>query len=143
MNIDSSLLASDATLSPLSGTLKTSQAAPAQNGASTESGGQGDSVTISEEGRQQAAKLTTKSGSSNQDATETAIENLKNQIDKVKEQIEKVKNGDLPEKQKQQQVLMLQNQLIQLNDQLAKLQQKSGGGASGGTRAEGFANSLT
>jgi len=142
MNIASTLLASDATLSPMGGTLKTVQGTASQD-ASTGSGGQGDSVTISEEGRQKAAKLTTKAGTSSEDSTEAAIARIKEQIEKVKEQIEKLKDSDLPEKQKQQQTLMLQNQLVQLNDELAKLQQQSGGSVTGGTKAEGFANSLT
>ncbi|GFK92402.1 hypothetical protein NNJEOMEG_00227 [Fundidesulfovibrio magnetotacticus] len=142
MNIASTLLSADKTLSPLGGTLKTG-AQDAAQGASGTATAQGDTVSLSEAGKQEAAKLTTKAGKSDKTSVESQIESLKDQIEKLKEQMDKIKNGDLPEKQKQQQIMMLQNQMIQLNDQLAKLQQQANGGVTGGTSAQGFASSLT
>ncbi|WP_319582906.1 hypothetical protein [uncultured Pseudodesulfovibrio sp.] len=123
---------------------------------------QGDSVTISEEGRALAAAEesgdSAKSGSSNvgiaaqqseEDQGESEIDRiirmLKEQIERIEEEIKALEESDMPEKQKQTMIQDKQVMLMELNDQLTKAMEKkmknAGGAVGGGTRAEGFGGS--
>lgn len=111
----------------------------------------GDTVAISQEAR--ALSAATKSdetglrgGDDGKSTTEQLIDRLEQQIEKLEEEIDELEESDLPEKEKQQQIQARQAQLMQLNDQLLKAQQElldlSGQAEGGGTRANGFGNSL-
>ncbi|WP_338668634.1 hypothetical protein [Pseudodesulfovibrio methanolicus] len=107
---------------------------------------QGDTVTISEEGR--ALIALEKSGDSDEldqekDMDQT-IDTLKNRIQKLEEEIKAIEDGDLPEDRKQTQLQAKETMLMDLRDQLLKAEQTklkvSGMADGGGTRANGFGN---
>ncbi|WP_319582905.1 hypothetical protein [uncultured Pseudodesulfovibrio sp.] len=109
---------------------------------------QGDVVTISEEGR--ALIAMEMSGDSHEldqekDMDQT-IDSLKKRIQKLEEEVEALEDGDLPEDRKQVQLQEKQAMLMDLRDQLLKAEQtklKADGMADGGgTRANGFGNSV-
>jgi len=108
---------------------------------------QGDTVTISEEGR--ALIAMEQSGDSKELDQETdmdqTIETLKDRIEKLEEELKALEDGDLPEDRKQTQVQQKEAMLMDLRDQLLKAQQTklkaSGMTDGGGTRAPGFGNS--
>lgn len=107
---------------------------------------QGDTVTISEEGR--ALVALSKSGESEESDEEKdmdqTIETLKDRIEALEKEIKELEDGDLPEEKKLSQVQQKEMMLMELRDQLLKAQQtklKADGMADGGgTRANGFGN---
>jgi hypothetical protein len=107
---------------------------------------QGDTVTISEEGR--ALIAMEKSGESEESGQEKdmdqTIQILKDRIQKLEEEIKALEDGDLPEDRKQTQLQEKQAMLMDLRDQLLKAEQSklkvSGMADGGGTRANGFGN---
>lgn len=107
---------------------------------------QGDTVTISEEGR--ALIAMEKSGESEESGQEKdmdqTIQILKDRIQKLEEEIKALEDGDLPEDRKQAQLQEKQAMLMDLRDQLLKAEQSklkvSGMADGGGTRANGFGN---
>jgi predicted RNase H-like nuclease (RuvC/YqgF family) len=107
---------------------------------------QGDTVSISLEGRALAAAE--ESGESDSEtATEKQIQSLKDQIEKLQEEIKEIQEDEsLTEKQKMQQVQAKQVQLMELQKQLAEAQEEVmkdiGATSGGGTRAQGFGNSV-
>jgi hypothetical protein len=123
----------------------------------------GDTVVISQEARALAAAAkpdesdkgkqdgtALKGGSSSDDSQSTQeqlISRLEKQVEKLEKEIKELEDSDLPEKQKRQQVQAKQDQLMQLNDQLVKAKQEQlkldGQASGGGTRAEGFGNSVS
>lgn len=79
--------------------------------------------------------------------TDQTIERLKEQIEKLEEEIKELEKDDtLSEKEKNTQLQQKQAQLMELNEQLLKAQQEelkaSGQAIGGGTRANGFGNSV-
>jgi hypothetical protein len=107
---------------------------------------QGDTVTISMEGRALAAME--KSGDSGEldqekDMDQT-IDTLQKRIQKLEEEIKAIEDGDLPEDRKQVQLQQKEAMLMDLRDQLLKAEQTklkvSGMADGGGTRANGFGN---
>ncbi len=127
-----------------------------ENSSSLTVGKDGDTVEISSEAKdlleksqseKNTATQAAASGPSSSDETskeEEMIEKVKEQIEKLKEEIEKLKQD--PDKNKDQ-ISAKENELMQLQGQLTVLikQQAENSGTSigGGTRAEGFKNSLT
>ncbi|EGB15285.1 hypothetical protein DND132_2080 [Pseudodesulfovibrio mercurii] len=108
---------------------------------------QGDTVTISEEGRALIAmeSLGKSDDESDQETDmDQTIDSLKDRIQKLEEEIKALEDGDLPEDRKQTQIQEKENMLMDLRDQLLKAQQtklKADGMAEGGgTRANGFGN---
>ncbi|WFS62443.1 hypothetical protein LF599_17555 [Pseudodesulfovibrio thermohalotolerans] len=107
---------------------------------------QGDTVTISEEGR--ALIALEKPGESEESDQEKdmdqTIQTLKDRIQKLEEEIEALEEGDLPENRKMTQIQEKQTMLMDLRDQLLKAQQTKlkvdGMAEGGGTRANGFGN---
>lgn len=107
---------------------------------------QGDTVTISEEGR--ALVALSKSGESEESDEEKdmdqTIETLKDRIEALENEIKELEDGDLPEDKKLSQIQQKEVMLMDLRDQLLKAQQtklKADGMADGGgTRANGFGN---
>ena len=108
---------------------------------------QGDTVTISEEGRALIAlEMPGETEESDQEKDmDQTIQTLKDRIQKLEEEIEALEDGDLPENRKMTQMQEKQTMLMDLRDQLLKAQQtklKADGMADGGgTRANGFGNS--
>jgi len=84
---------------------------------------------------------------SEDDTSEQTVKQLKEQIEKLEEEIKEIENSDAPEKEKLSKTQGKQAQLMELRSQLLKAQQEetevAGVGDGGGTRAQGFANSLT
>ncbi|WP_285907974.1 FlxA-like family protein [Pseudodesulfovibrio pelocollis] len=113
---------------------------------------QGDTLTLSQEARALAAAAKgeesglAKGESDESSPQEQLISSLEKQIKQLEKEIDDLEKSDLPEKQKQQQIQAKQAQLMQLNDQLLKAQQEelklSGQTKGGGTRAQGFGNSV-
>lgn len=107
---------------------------------------QGDTVTISEEGR--ALVALSKSGESEESDEEKdmdqTIETLKDRIEALEKEIKELEDGDLPEEKKLSQVQQKEMMLMELRDQLLKAQQTKlkvdGMADGGGTRANGFGN---
>jgi DNA-binding transcriptional MerR regulator len=125
---------------------------------------QGDSVTISEEARALAAgeesgetgetgdsKVGIDSLEQEEDQGESEIDQiirmLKEQIQRIQEEIKELEKSDMPEKLKRTMIQDKQVMLMDLNDQLSDALEKKmkniGGSVSGGTRAEGFGNSVS
>ncbi|WP_320007878.1 hypothetical protein [Maridesulfovibrio sp.] len=111
--------------------------------------GGGDTISISAQGKEKLAAMQSGASEGKKDSEDTT--SIEGQIEKIKEQIEKIKNEieELqkdPEKNKEQ-ISAKQNQLMQYQGQLVELQNQknkaSGTSSTGGTRAEGMANSLT
>jgi len=111
--------------------------------------GDGDTVSISEQGKEKLAAM--KSDSSETKKSSGTTDSIDEQIEKVKEQIEKIQK-EIEELQKEpkknkDQIAAKQNELMQYQGQLVELQDQknkaSGTSAKGGTRAEGMSNSLT
>lgn len=106
---------------------------------------QGDKITISSE----AMKLAQSSKEENdpQSQIDQMIERIKKKIEQVKKEIKELENSNLPEEEKKKLVQQKQQEMLQLTEQLQKaLDEKNkgaGNSSGGGTRAEGFANSLT
>lgn len=109
-----------------------------------ENGEGGEGVTISNESMAAQSKA---NKSESKSTEEQAIDRLKEQIQQLKEEIKALEEGDLPEKEKNNQIQAKQAQLMELNDQLLKAQQKqlkaNGQSSGGGTRANGFGNSVS
>jgi len=109
---------------------------------------QGDTVTISQEARALAAPETTgESGQSGEESEQNQIiEQLEKRIEALEKELKEIQDSDLPEKEKTQQVQAKQVQLMELRDQLLKAEQEElkldGYSAGGGTRAQGFGNSV-
>lgn len=78
---------------------------------------------------------------------ELTIKMLKERIEKLEQEIKELEEGDLPEKQKLQKLQDKEVQLQELRDQLLKAQQEQlktqGMAEGGGTRANGFGNSVS
>jgi hypothetical protein len=105
---------------------------------------QGDTVTISEEGRALAAMEKpgeSKESDQEKDMDQT-IQLLKDRIQKLEEEIKALEDGDLPEDHKQTQLQQKETMLMDLRDQLLKAEQTklkvTGMADGGGTRANGF-----
>ncbi len=157
MNIDVSSAAAYQLASSLSENTQ-SNASGGVDGAGADgtatSAGSGDTVNISEEGRQLAVSSAT-AGQADEasDESENAagarvkqrIKDVQAKIKELQEQIRAVEEENLSEKQKQQKIQQLQDQLAQYQAQLADLQRALYGssGNPGGTRAEGMSSSLT
>lgn len=108
----------------------------------------GDTVTISEEGQRlsgQSVQKAEESGESDteQTLTEQRIERLEKRIEEIQKEIQEVSEGNLPKKEKQEKIQVLTSELMQAQQELSELQSNSGAASTGGTPAEGFANSLT
>ncbi|UZP66446.1 FlxA-like family protein [Desulfovibrio mangrovi] len=118
-------------------------------------GAAGDNVKISEEGRSLAASMkpggATGAGGSEESgktSQEQMIERIKKQIQKLQEEIKELQNDmTLSDEEKAKQLQMKQSELMQLQTQLQKAQEEllksQGLSLGGGTRAQGFGNSLT
>ncbi|WP_319470324.1 FlxA-like family protein [uncultured Pseudodesulfovibrio sp.] len=112
----------------------------------------GDTISISQEARALAAPE--KQGTSltidkNEEEQEDnpVIKMLKKQIEKLEKEIEELQEDPtLSEKEKNQKIMEKQAQLVDLRDQLAKAQEEDlkaqGMASGGGTRANGFGNSV-
>jgi len=109
---------------------------------------QGDTVTISEEARAVIAmEKQDQSGQTDEESDmDQTIETLKDQIERLETEIEELEDKPISEAQKQTQIQDKEVQLMDLRDQLLKAQQtqiKADGQADGGgTRAQGFGNSV-
>lgn len=103
--------------------------------------GQGVSINLAE-----AAEKSETSGRS-QSVQDQAIDRLKEQIEKLEEEIKALEQSNLPEKEKTQEIQAKQAQIMELNDQLLKAEQEQlkaqGQSVGGGTRANGFGNSVS
>ena len=109
---------------------------------------QGDTVTISEEGRaliamESLGKSDDKQSDEEKDMDQT-IQTLKHRIEKLEEEIKALEEGDLPEDRKLTQIQDKQASLLELRKQLLEAQQSKlkvdGMADGGGTRANGFGN---
>lgn len=119
----------------------------------TKQSSDGDTVSISEEGKAKAAAMTasklTDSEDTEESSTESTLDALKKMIEQLKKEIEELEEKDIPEEQKEERLAALKNQLMQVQLEYAQaLKEKSGSSGttllSGlGSSAEGFANSLT
>ncbi len=126
-------------------------AAGSTNGATNDSanGSAGDSTSGSagEDSGVSMATVSPMAASSKEESSksESTVEKIEKQIKELQQQIQEAQQDPtLGEKERQQKVQMLQSQLMLLQSQLAKAQ--SGDASStgtGGTRAEGMAQSLT
>ncbi len=113
-------------------------------------GASGDTVRISEEARSMAIR-SDKAGTSEDSGKTTqeqTIDRIKEQIQKLQEEIRDLQgDATLTDEERQQQMQVKQSELMQLQTELqeAMEQQAKAEGQSlgGGTRANGFANSLT
>lgn len=109
----------------------------------------GDTVAISTEAKELLEKAKsegTKGGEAESTTSkqDELIAKIKEQIEKLKQEIEKLQQN--PEENKEQ-ISAKQNQMLQLQGQLTEmLEQKAkaaGTSSGGGTRAQGFKNSLS
>ncbi|WP_320170047.1 hypothetical protein [Maridesulfovibrio sp.] len=122
---------------------------------SLSTGTSGDTVEISDTAKSLLAQSKsadqtsdTESSEESEDSSssqqEEMISRLKEQIEKLQQEIEKLKQS--PEENKEQ-ISAKENELMQIQGQLTELleQQAKSSGTSigGGTRAQGFSNSLT
>ncbi|WP_207262894.1 FlxA-like family protein [Desulfovibrio sp. Huiquan2017] len=108
---------------------------------------QGDTVTISEEGRALIAmEKPGESGESDQDSDlDQTIDSLRQRIRKLEKEIKALeKDEEVPDERKQMELQDKQKQLMELRNQLLQAQQSklkvSGTADGGGTRANGFGN---
>ncbi|MBG0790353.1 MAG: hypothetical protein H0S80_07650 [Desulfovibrionaceae bacterium] len=110
---------------------------------------QGDTVTISEEARSIIAmeKAGTSGETGEESDTEQTLQSLKDQIARLEQEIEELQDKDIPEDQKLTKIQDKELQLMQLRDQLLKAEQAKlkadGQTLGGGTRAQGFGNSVS
>ena len=156
MQITSTMLQSQATLGNTGSTaIKTGNALYGTAQAEKETTAGGDTVTISEEGRAKALSVaggaagaapSEKSDSSSKQ--EEMIKRIKEQIEKLKQEISELQNNNsMPEETKEKMLQMKQSELMQLQSELMQAQNEQakseGLSSSGGTRANGFANSLS
>lgn len=105
----------------------------------------GDTVSISMEARALSAAENSGEADGGSDE-ETRIKLLKERIEKLQEEIKELQESDLPEKDKLQRIQDKQMQLMELQKQLTEAQAEGlklqGMASGGGTRANGFGNSL-
>ncbi len=130
-----------------------------ENGQQAKTPEQGDTVTISEEARALAApeeseeseglqmKLSAEQSEDTEESeADRIIRMLKQQIEKLEEEIKELEESDMPEKTKRTMIQDKQAQLMELNDQLAEAMENKlkgmGTSPGGGTRAQGFGNSV-
>ncbi len=130
--------------------------------SSGETGASGDTLEISEEGRALSMKMggLAEKGSDSGDGEDGAanvkpeeddsedeplsVQRLREQIKQLQEELKAVQQDEtLPEKQKQAKIMEINQQLMELTQELAKQTGAKFNGAIQGTRAEGFASSLT
>ena len=112
----------------------------------------GDTVSISAEGLKQAQELTSQSAAGQSDSSgssksNTVIEQLKKKIEQLRKEIEQIEAGNLPEEEKREKLQMKRQMLSMMESQLTEAQtealKSAGTSKYGGTRAQGFASSLT
>ncbi|MDD3313167.1 FlxA-like family protein [Pseudodesulfovibrio sp.] len=108
----------------------------------------GDTVSISIEARALSAAAKNEESDTEADSdVEQRIEQLQKQIDNIEKDIKELQQDEeMPEKEKLQQIQAKQAELMQLEEQLMKAQEEQlkaqGYSSGGGTRAEGFGNSV-
>jgi septin family protein len=143
-----SVLSIDGTaLSGVTGyTMQVQNQPSAESGDGTASGG--DTVSISDEAKSLSAaalKGQETDDSSSSSDSEEMNKKIQERIKEVQQEIEKVQNDpSLSEEQKKAKLAALQSELMTLQSELLEAQSKAGGNSNpGGTRAEGFASSLT
>ncbi len=107
---------------------------------------QGDTVSISMEAKALVAAENSEE-SDTDSPQEQRIKMLQDQIEKLQEEIKELQDSDeLTEKEKLQQIQGKQVQLMELQKQLAEAQETllepQGVASGGGTRANGFGNSV-
>ncbi len=134
--------------------LKTSAAAgtgDVNSSRNSTSQASGDTVTISTEGLRKSQAMTTRAGDSqageNVPENEQLIERLQKQIEQLRKEIEQIEAGNLPDEEKKEKLQMKRQMLSMMEAQLSEAQtqalKQSGTSKYGGTRAQGFASSLT
>ncbi|MHC1790870.1 hypothetical protein [Solidesulfovibrio sp.] len=146
-----------------SGSPAATAASSASRSAAAAASGQdaGDTVTFSAEARAKAAALASNAGAgidargqSFGAAKETKAEDsqeanallqaLKSRVDKLKEEISSIEERGLPAKEREAKLSSLRSDLVEAQTAYYKAKtQAQGGKARGGSRAEGFASSLT
>jgi len=109
-----------------------------------------DRITISTEAKELLEKSQSNTAKTEESGSETSsedemIEKVKEQIEKLTQEIEKMKQqGSESNKEqiaaKEEQLLQLQGQLSEL---MAQKMKNAGTSSAGGTKAQGFSNSLT
>lgn len=134
---------------------ETQDAQPQRTSANISARMEGDTVSISEEGRSmavaQAQGQTAAAAGSEEDSSsmqDQLIERIRKQIQKLQEEIKALQNDmTLSDEEKAKQLQMKQSELTQLQTQLQKAQEEQlkaqGLSLGGGTRAQGFGNSLS
>ena len=109
---------------------------------------QGDRITLSLEARALSAAEKDSSTESSSSDGDQLVKTLTERAQKLREEIQELQQDDsLSEDAKTQKVQAKEAELMQILDQLARAEQStmaaSGYNAYGGTRANGFASSLT
>lgn len=113
----------------------------------------GDTVSISSEAYERFTE-SAKEGMENKETEESTaspaeqlIERLEERIRELEEEIEELQNSNMPEEEKRQMLAEKQSELSQLQAQLMEAQKEAaeseGMSLTGGTRANGFGNSLS
>lgn len=113
---------------------------PGQSGEGAEGQDSGDTVVISELGRNMAARQAQTQESSSDDSEEAAhIKQLKERIQKLKQEIEKLKQDQtLNEEEKRQQLLTKESELAELQTQLAEAYEEQSSAAAGAGQSAGM-----
>jgi len=108
--------------------------------ATGQNSGTGDTVIISEQGRNMAARQAQTQESSSDDSEEAAhIKQLKERIAKLKQEIEKLKQDQtLSEEEKRQQILSKEGELAELQTQLSKAYEEQAKAASSAGQSGGM-----
>lgn len=112
--------------------------APDPAGEENAGQGRGDTVVISELGRNMAA-LQAQESSSDESQEEAHIRQLKERIAKIKREIEKLQQDqNLSEEEKRQQLLAKQSELAELQTQLQEAYEAQAEAASAAGRSQGM-----
>ncbi len=99
-----------------------------------------DRVTLSKQGLALAKRV---QDSKTPDEEESAVDKILKRIRDVQGKIRELEASDLPEGEKRRRMQALQTELSSLMQELASASAESGASSTGGTRAQGFAASLT
>lgn len=114
--------------------------APERSGEEAAGQDSGDTVIISELGRNMAARQAqAQESSSDESQEETHIRQLKERIEKLKQEIEKLKQDQtLDEEAKRQQLLAKESELAELQTQLAEAYEEQAKAASASGQSSGM-----
>lgn len=113
---------------------------PGQSGEETRGQDAGDTVIISEQGRNMAAKQAQVQESSSGESDENIlIRQLKERIAKLQQEIQEIQQDQaLSEEERRQKVMLKQSELAQLQSQLAKAYEELAGAADAAGQSGGM-----